>query len=443
MSDCSPTVSFYTLGCRVNQYESDAVSAELKRRGVTVVPFGEPVDLTVVNTCTVTAESDRKSRQIIRRAAQTAARVAVVGCYAQIDGETAAKQENVVYVSGNGGKGTLADTILSLLDETYTGPVLAVTPPTDQATADMVLASPQRTRPYIKIEDGCNNRCAYCLINRARGPVRSKSPGAVLAEAAALADQGAQEIILTGIETASYGLDFAERRPYGHYLADLLEAVSRIDGIRRIGLGSLDPSVMSDYFVGKVAALPKVLPHFHLSIQSGSSRTLAAMRRRYNADMALAAVERMRRVRPDVTFSADVITGFPGETDEDFAETVDFCRAVRFLHLHLFPYSKRAGTEAASLPDQVPESVKHERLAVLEAEDEAIRRKLLLRYVEDHRDRPIELLVEKCIGGLSSGHSEHFVEIRGVPKRSAIGEIVPVLLTDTDGKTVTGAPFLS
>lgn len=435
------SVSIYTLGCRVNQYESDVIVSELKKHHIRIVPFGENADLSIINTCTVTAESDRKSRQIIRRAANFANRVVVIGCYAQIEGQAASTLPKVEYVSGNGGKGVLISTILSLLDGSYNGPVCSITPPEDQATADMVLTSPQRTRPYIKIEDGCNNRCAYCLINRARGPVRSKSTNTILAEANALAEQGAQEIILTGIETASYGLDFETRRPYGYHLADLLEKVSQIDGIKRIGLGSLEPTVMSDYFTRKVSSLPKVLPHFHLSIQSGSSHILALMRRRYNADMALAAIERMRLARPEVTFSADIITGFPGETEENFEETLSFCRSVRFLHLHLFPYSQRVGTEAVSLPDQIPENIKKERLVILKAEDENIRHGLLNDYVEKHQAEPVNLLVEKCRGGFSSGHSEHFVEVQKVPVRAEIGTIVPVLITGTDGKTVFGKPY--
>ena len=432
------TVSVLTLGCRVNQYESDSFSAKLKENGVTVVPFGEPVRLAVVNTCTVTAESDRKSRQMIRRAAQNAEMVAVVGCYSQLDAEAVSRMEKVVHVCGNSGKAELADTILALLDGSYAGPVNAVTAPDSPASAEMTLTTPMRTRSYIKIEDGCENRCAYCIINKARGPVRSKASETVLAEVCQLAHAGAQEVILTGIETASYGLDFRSRKPYGHALADLIEQVNGIDGIRRIGLGSLDPTVMSDYFVGKAARCEKLLPHFHLSIQSGCSRTLAAMRRKYNAKQAMEAIIRMKAALPGVTFSADVIAGFPGETEEDFAETVSFCREVSFLHLHIFPYSIREGTEAASMENQVPEEVKHRRAALLEAEGAALRRELLDQYAESHRETPVWLLVEKNIGGFCSGHSEHFVEIGRVKSDARVGEIIPVLLSETDGEVCMG-----
>lgn len=431
-------ISVLTLGCRVNQYESDSFTARLKEAGVTVVPFGDPVDLAIVNTCTVTAESDRKSKQMIRRAAQNADMVVVSGCFSQIDSETASAMEKVVYVCGNDKKASLADTILSILSGTYTGEVNSVSAPDCRSAVEMTVPNRMRTRSYIKIEDGCDNRCSYCIISTARGPVRSKEESLVIEEIENLAAQGCREVILTGIETAAYGMDFADRRPYGHYLADLIEKVAAIDGIERIGLGSLDPTVMSEYFCQKVGGIKKLLPHFHLSIQSGCDRILAKMRRKYNRKMALEAVSRMKAAIPEVTFSADVIVGFPGETDADFADTLDFCRQVGFLHLHIFPYSKRKGTEAAVMPDQVPENMKKERLTTLEADGKEFKKFLLDRYVADHRENPVYLLVEKCIDGYSSGHSEHFVEIKKVKYKADIGEIISVYLDEHDGDICTG-----
>lgn len=432
------TLSLLTLGCRVNQYESDSFAAKMSAAGISIVPFGEPCDVAVVNTCTVTAESDRKSRQMIRRAAQNADRVIVTGCFAQIEADSASSMDKVVYVCGNSGKASLADTVISMLNGNFTGDVNSVTPPTSTDAVEMTLPNPMRTRSYIKIEDGCENRCSYCIISVARGPVRSKDPNVVLNEIKNLAAQGCNEIILTGIETASYGADFPERRPYGYYLADLIVEVSKIEGIKRIGLGSLDPTVMSDYFCKTVANVEKLLPHFHLSIQSGSSRILAKMRRKYNRDMALEAVARMKSAIPDVTFSADIIVGFPSETDEDFSDTLDFCRSVGFLHLHIFPYSKRKGTEAADMPDQVPEQIKKSRLSELEKDGAEVKRTLLENYVNAHRENPVSVLVEKCIDGLSSGHSEHFVEVKKIPHTAQIGEIINVKLTETDGDICFG-----
>lgn len=438
MNNMKYKISILTLGCRVNQYESDSFSAKMREAGVDIVPFDDPCDIAVVNTCTVTAESDRKSKQMIRRAAQNADRVVVAGCFAQIDAEAASSMDKVVYVCGNSGKADLADTVLSLLDGKYNGRINSVVPPVEQNAVKMTLPQPMRTRSYIKIEDGCENHCSYCIISTARGPVRSKDPTVVLDEISNLAAQGCREVILTGIETASYGMDFAQRRPYGHYLADLISKVAEIDGIERIGLGSLDPTVMSEYFCNKVAKVKKLLPHFHLSIQSGASNILAKMRRKYNREMALEAIAGMKAALPEVTFSADIIVGFPGETDDDFRDTLDFCRQVEFLHLHIFPYSKRKGTEAAEMPDQIPEPIKKKRLATLEAEGANVKQAMLTRYVDNHREKPVKLLVEKCIDGFSSGHSEHFVEIKKVPYQAKIGEIISVILDETDGDICIG-----
>ncbi len=432
------TISVTTLGCRVNQYESLAFTEGLKKYGIDVVRPGEPCDAAIVNTCTVTAESDRKSRQMIRRAASYADHVIVTGCFAQISADTAAAIDKVTYVCGNGGKASLADTVYAILTGTYGGDKNNVGAPDGYDAVEMVTSQPERTRSYIKIEDGCENRCAYCIIPKARGPVRSKKPETVLEEAKALAAAGCREVILTGIETASYGMDFEGRQPYGYRLAELIGEIAAVDGIERIGLGSLEPTVMSDYFVGTLASTPKILPHFHLSIQSGCSRTLAEMKRRYNADMARTAIRRMRDAMPDVTFSCDVIVGFPGETEEDFSETLEFCREARFLHMHIFPYSKRAGTVAAERKDQVPENVKHDRLVRLETVGREIKREILDDYLEKHRNTPVYVLVEKSDGGTAVGHSEHYFEVR-VPDCSAeAGDILAVCPDSHDGEIVTG-----
>ena len=431
------TVSILTLGCRVNQYESDSFAESLSKSGIRIVPFGETCDLAVVNTCTVTAESDRKSRQMIRRAARDAKKVAVTGCFAQISPDEACALPNVVFVRGNGGKASLSQIIPGLLDGSYTDSVNAVLPPDDRSAVEMTVVTPMRSRSYVKIEDGCHHRCSYCIISTARGPVRSKDPAVVLDEIRALAENGCREVILTGIETAAYGLDFPERRPYGYALADLIAQVNAIDGIERIGLGSLDPTVLTPYFLDIVSRLPKVLPHFHLSVQSGCSRILAKMRRKYNRDMALDAIRRLKQAIPDVTLSADVIVGFPGETEDDFADTMAFFEETRFLHLHIFPYSRRAGTEAADMADQIPEPVKKARLARLEKLSREIKNQLLDEYVARHREKPVYLLVEKYADEVT-GHSEHFIETVAEDTSAYHREIVPVLLERHDGEKVYG-----
>lgn len=428
------TVCIITLGCRVNQYESDALAEMLVQKGFCLVSPGEKADITIVNTCTVTGESDRKSRQMIRRAAGDGSAVLVTGCYAQVSGAEAAQIPGVAYICGNGEKSRIVSAVMALAE----GKPLEKLDVGDIMTAGydpLQRYVPKRFRSFIKIEDGCGNRCAYCIIPAARGKVRSRDKAEILAEAAALAAGGSPEVILTGIETASYGMDFhgEDRERYGMALARLLAEVDRVPGIRRVSMGSLEPTVMSDAFVEALAGMRHLLPHFHLSIQSGSSPVLRRMRRRYTAEMALEAITRVRRAIPEATFSADVIVGFPGETDAELAETEAFVKAARFLHLHLFPYSKRAGTEAAVMPGQVPEPVKKARLKALEDVQAGLRREMLEAYVQDHREKPVYVLVEQQKNGIANGHSEHYVEIDIASDTDLNGRIVPVVLTGTDG----------
>lgn len=440
------TFSIITLGCRVNQCESDEIAQGLTERGWENAPIGEIPSVVIVNTCTVTGESDRKSRQMIRRAASQGSHVVVTGCFAQIAGEEAAKIPGVVYVCGNDRKAKIP-AVLSHIDSLAddTDGAIPVDVDADElpgaAMEPVVLRTPKRVRSYIKIEDGCENRCAYCIIPRARGRVRSKPACEVLREAAHLAGY-CRELILTGIETASYGMDLREngqKLPYGMALAALLGEVDNIPGVERIGMGSLEPTVMSDAFVSALTGVTHILRHFHLSIQSGSTTVLHRMRRRYTAEMALAAMERVRAAMPDVTFGADVIVGFPGETEEEFAETIAFCRRARFLHLHIFPYSVREGTEAAEMADQIPESVKKARVRALEEVDEEIRTAMLTEYVAAHRTDPVYVLVEKAEDGVANGHTEHFVEV-DIPtgRTDTVGKLLPVLLTETDGVICRG-----
>lgn len=425
--------SIFTLGCRVNQYESDAIAEMLSAVGFTIVPFGEACDITVINTCTVTAESDRKSRQHIRRAKSfsPSGAVIVTGCYAQIARE-GALEAGAAAVVGNGEKSRIADIALSLVngerDISCVGDIM--TAPYDRVS----VSKPTRARAYIKIEDGCENRCAYCIIPRARGQVRSRPCDDVIREVSAIAEKGYKEIILTGIETASYGKDLDSID-----LSDLLLMVDRIDGVERITMGSLEPTVMSEAFVENLSRVKGLLPHFHLSIQAGCTRTLNRMRRKYTAEKALAAIERVRKYIPEATFSADVIVGFPGETDEDFLETAEFCKAARFLHLHIFPYSIREGTEAATMPDQVPEPIKKQRAATLARVGEDIQNEILEKYILEHGESsPAYVLCETYKNGISNGHTEHFIECDFETQESRIGEIVPVAIVGRRGSVLLG-----
>lgn len=413
------TFAVYTLGCKVSQYESEAILEEAVRRGFT--PVTEGADIAVINTCTVTAEGDRKCRQLIRRLVRQSpeTKIMVCGCYSQVSPESVSAIDGVAYVCGTQNKLRTVERALELLDGKAI-PKIEVAPLAGADFESMRILHAPRTRAYIKIEDGCDNRCAYCKIPDARGHVRSKKIADVVAEARTLTDAGVREVVLTGIETASFGADTGES------LCDLLDAVNGIDGIERIRLGSLEPTLMRPAFLDRIAKVGKLTPHFHLSMQSGSSRTLAAMRRKYNAETALRNIENTRAALPGVQFTTDFIVGFPGETDEDFAETMEFARRVGFLATHVFKYSKRAGTPAAKMPDQIPEEIKHARsqaLIALSAESTA---HCLAEILAAHPTETV--LFEQKIGGLWSGHTAAFAEVRAASDADLHGELRKVRL---------------
>ena len=421
MNQFAPTVNIYTLGCKVNQYESEAIGEALAARGFDVRESEDTVcDFYIINTCTVTAESDRKARQFIRRALShnPDAFILVTGCLAQVDADSIRTIEGVDYVCGNKNKLDIVNAAVALRERGVkaSAPTLSVDALDDATFESMSIRHFARTRAYIKIEDGCENHCTYCIIPAARGQVRSKPLADVVREVRALTESGCREVVLTGIETASWGRDFrrganteADATP-APTLADLLTAVDAIDDIGRVRLGSLDPSLMRPAFVEKIAPLASLAPHFHLSMQSGSDRILARMKRKYNRTQALEAIKRVRAALPQVQFTTDMIVGFPGETDEDFEATLDFARRARFLAIHVFPYSRRAGTPAAAMPDQVPAATKRERAAALSALAAAIRREILTDFAAQGTVRPV--LFETWTDGVATGHTPEFIEVR-------------------------------
>jgi threonylcarbamoyladenosine tRNA methylthiotransferase MtaB len=295
---------------------------------------------------------------------------------------------------------------------------------------EMNITKFDRTRAYIKIEDGCENRCTYCIIPEARGKVRSKAPEDVLAEVRALTESGCREVVLTGIETASYGRDFDN----GYRLADLLEEVDKIPNIGRVRLGSLDPSLMKPDFVNRIAKLKSLTPHFHLSMQSGSDKILALMKRKYNRKMAFEGMERLRAAMPGVQFTTDIIVGFPGETEEDFALTVDFAKKAKFLMIHVFPYSERRGTVAATLPGRIPEEIRHQRVHVLSAVQAEIQKEILDAYT----DTAVDVLFETYSEGVMIGHTATFVEVACPASQSLQAQTRTVYITENDGKKCFG-----
>lgn len=402
----SYSVGLYTLGCKVAQYETEAIAEDFCRRGFLVRDFSEPCDVYVINTCTVTAESDRKCRQFIRRATKKnpLAIVMVCGCYAQTSAEEILRISGVSYVCGTGGKMKLAEAALALLSSREREPVSAVTDVWTESFEPMTVKHAPRTRAYVKIEDGCSCRCTYCAIPLARGAVRSKSPADVLSEVAALAEGGSREVVLTGIETAAYGEDLGNVR-----LIDLLEMLDEGEDTPRLRLGSLSPELIKPDFISRFALLKNAVPHMHLSMQSGSDNVLRGMRRRYNASMALASLRALREAVPDIQFTTDLMVGFPGETDADFEETLAFCREARFLDVHVFAYSRRPGTVASDMDGQVPEEVKHERSARLIAEKNKIRDEILAWIVAE--GKPLSVLFETKGKDGWHGHTDSFVEV--------------------------------
>lgn len=426
------TAGIYTLGCKVNQYESEAIAEELAKGGFEISSPSSVCDLYVINTCTVTAESDRKARQFIRRAISKnpEAIVLVTGCMAQTAPEAVAAIEGVDAVIGNCQK-LRAASLAAELEGKQKKPIIEVGDIDGADFEKMNITAFERTRAYVKIEDGCESRCTYCIIPSARGKIRSKRPEDVLDEVTALVAGGCREVVLTGIETASYGKDLE-----GIDLTSLLCRVDKIPNIGRVRLGSLDPSFVKRDVAEKLAQLKSLAPHFHLSLQSGSSRILAAMKRKYNAEMAMRAIRLLREYIPEVKFTTDIIVGFPGETEEDFNQTLEFVKKAEFLTAHIFPYSKRAGTPAAAMSGQIPKEEKSRRLHILaEAESEA-RKRVLDREIAT---RPCKtVLFETYKDGFATGHTADFIEVRVPSSEPLHARFCRVRLISHDGNICLG-----
>lgn len=428
------TVGIYTLGCKVNQYESEAIAEKLEKRGFSAASASGVHDAYVINTCTVTAESDRKARQLIRRVIgkNPHAPVVVTGCMAQVSADEVAAIEGVDAVVGNTNKAKCADIIERLITEGKNEkPEIYVEDIKNSPFESMSIERFERTRAYVKIEDGCESRCTYCIIPDARGSIRSKPVDDVIREVEVLTRGGCREIVLTGIETGSYGKDLG-----GIDLADLLSKIDKIEGIGRVRLGSLDPSIIKEDFVKRIAGLESLAPHFHLSLQSGSSRILALMKRKYNARQAMAAIELLRKYIPNVKFTTDIIVGFPQETDEDFLETAEFVKNAGFLMAHVFPYSKRKGTPAAAMQGQIPKDEKSRRLHILSDIEADVRRAILESEIESENVK--EVLFETFTDGVAVGHTSDFLEVR-VPSPCALhAKTYPVRFLSTDGNVLFG-----
>ena len=432
MNDTKRTVGILTLGCKVNQYESEAIAERLALQGFEIKPSNEECDAYIINTCTVTAESDRKARQFIRRAISKnpAAYILVTGCLAQTDPENISAIAGVDYVCGNTDKLLVSDALSDLFSrgEKNAKTEIFVRDIDAAGFEKMEIKHFDRTRAYIKIEDGCESKCTYCIIPYARGKIRSKAPSDVIAEVTHFVNNGCREVVLTGIETASYGKDLD-----GYSFADLLCDIDAIEGDFTVRLGSLDPSCLTEKFVERIKDLKKLAPHFHISMQSGSSKTLRNMKRKYNADQALCNMERLRAAIPTVRYTTDMIVGFPGESEEDFNETLEFAKKANFLMIHVFPYSARKGTPAAKMGGQIAQEIKKRRSAELIALEKGIRQDEFDRILEQNSTHTV--LFESYEKGLAYGHTPDFLEICVKSDVALHSELKKVKLINHNGET--------
>ncbi len=373
------SVAFHNLGCKVNSYELDVMQQMLEEKGYKIVSFDQIADIYIINTCTVTNIADRKSRQMLHRAKQKnpQAVVVAVGCYVQTDSEGVEMDESIDLAIGNNRKKDLVPILEAFLEEredkTLHGTtIIDINSPCDYEEMTLKRTA-EHTRAYIKIQDGCNQFCYYCIIPYARGRVRSRKQEDIVAEVNGLVAAGYREIVLTGIHISSYGIDFDGSKQYTgtSRLIDLVEEVHKIEGLDRIRLGSLEPRIVTEDVAKRLAALPKLCPHFHLSLQSGCDETLKRMNRRYTTGEYLQGVKYLRQYFEHPAITTDVIVGFPGETEEEFDATKAFLEQVRFFEMHIFKYSRRAGTVADKMPGQLTEKQKSARSEVLFAMEAA------------------------------------------------------------------------
>ena len=428
--------ALHNLGCKVNAYETEAMQEMLEKAGYEIVPFKEGADIYIINTCTVTNIADRKSRQMLHRARKMnpGAIVVAAGCYVQAQAEKQEVDPCIDIVLGNNRKKDLiavleeyeknkeADTCLEEVEDisrTREYETLSLTRPGDH------------TRAYIKVQDGCNQFCTYCIIPYARGRVRSRAVEDVIREVRSLAENGYREVVLTGIHLSSYGIDFDGER----HLLELIRAVHEVEGISRIRLGSLEPGIITEEFAESISSLPKMCPHFHLSLQSGCDDTLRRMNRRYTSAEYYEKCQILRNYFDHPALTTDVIVGFPGETEEEFRQSMEFVDKVNFYETHIFKYSRREGTKAAAMDGQVSEQVKAQRSALMISLGERKRK----AYEESFVGKDVEVLVEEpaIIGGkaVQTGHTKEYIKIALEQEEDLRNQIVKIRI-DNDSQII-------
>ena len=401
-------VAFLTLGCKVNQYETNGMIQEFQKNGYEIVEFHEKADIYVVNTCTVTNMSDRKSRQMLRQAKKnnSEAIVVAVGCYVQVAKEDVEKLEEIDLVLGTNEKTNIikyVEEYMSSKDDSYVTQIDDVMHNQNYGDFGSVTYT-EKTRAVIKVQDGCDRFCSYCIIPYARGRVRSRKPESVINEITEIAKNGIKEVVITGIHVASYGKDFKDE----YRLIDLLEEINNIDGIERIRLGSIEPLLISEEFITRLTKLNKICHHFHLSLQSGCSETLKRMNRRYTIEEFEVIVNRLRKAYSDVILTTDIIVGFPDETDEEFEKTFEFLSKIKFYKMHIFKYSPRKGTKAESMKNQISgdiKDVRSKRLLDLSDKNEE-------EYLKQYIGKEVEVLFEEREGKFYKGHTANYIMVK-------------------------------
>ena len=422
----------FALGCKVNQYESEAIAELFQEKGYEIVDIDEEADVYVINTCTVTNFGDKKSRQLIRKVKRQNenAIVAVVGCYAQTAPQELMKVEGVNLVIGTKDRAQIVEMVENY--KTENGVENHVSDIMKERVFEplSIQKLANRTRAYLKIQDGCSQYCSYCIIPYARGPIRSRDPQDVLAEVKRLAENGFKEVVLTGIHVASYGKDRHDTS-----LLEILRQVHEVEGIERIRFSSIEPNVVTEEFAQALTELPKVCDHFHLSLQSGCDKTLKEMNRKYDTEKYRQAAATLRKYLPEVALTTDIIAGFPGETEEDFQASYDFAKEIGFAKIHAFPYSPKKGTPAAVRKDQLLNAVKAERShRLIELSD-----KMADDFIQAYVGKEVEVLYERAIGeGVYEGHTTNYIKVKGTSDKDLTNVICRTKITKAENEELFG-----
>lgn len=417
------TIAFHTLGCKVNHYETEAMWQIFKNDGYDRVTFNDNADVFVINTCTVTNTGDKKSRQVIRRAIRQnpEAVVCVTGCYAQTSPKEIEAIPGVDIIIGTADRDKLLDYVNQYHEERM--PINGVKNIMKKRTYEEmdVPYFTDRTRATLKIQEGCNNFCTFCIIPWARGLLRSRDPEMVVSQATQLVNEGYKEIVLTGIHTGGYGEDLKD-----YNLAQLLRDLEQVEGLNRLRISSIEASQLTDEVMEVIKASNKIVRHLHIPIQSGSDTVLKRMRRKYTMEFFERRITELKEMMPNIALTSDVIVGFPGETEEEFMETYNFIEKHHFSELHVFPYSMRTGTPAARMTDQVDETIKNERVQRLID----LSNRLATEYAEQFKDDVLEVIPEETKDGKIVGHSDNYIKVAIEGDECLIGELVKVKITE-------------